>query len=318
MTKTKYIFIILFAASAILNVVLLINSRRGQKNESEPPAPASSYRLISPSSRVNIDSNIQNSQQIIHYADLKPPVEAEIKKYGAESNVGFFLQDANTGAWLGINEREGFNPASLLKIPVMMAVLRKTELGEISTGDTLETIEEDLDKNSGELHKKGAGHKMSVWKFIEEMILSSDNTAKNVLKRQLTDAELNSVFAHVGIPNPYSQAGDSMVTPRGYTRLFKSLYFSTYLSPELSEKALEIATDTEMENLLSAGIPYEIQVAHKYGERPDGLSDCGIVYHPQNPYYLCVMTRDLEVPQAKELITNLSKIVYRFVSGEEK
>ncbi len=316
MTRAKCIFIILLAVSILLNVILLVKSRHEPEQKNEKPT-ADSYRLISPSSQITIDSNIQDSRQILHYADLKPQIEAEIKKYGAENNVGFFLQDAQTGAWLGINEREGFNPASLLKIPVMMAVLKKVELGAISAGGILEIAEEDLDKNSGELHKKGAGHKMSVWGLIEEMILSSDNTAKHVLKRQLADAELNSVFAHVGIPNPYIQSGDSMVTPRGYTRLLKSLYFSTYLSPELSEKALAIATDTRMENLISAGIPYEIQVAHKYGERPDGLSDCGIVYHPQNPYYLCVMTRDMEVPKAKELITGLSKMVYQFVAGEK-
>jgi len=318
MTKTKYIFIILFAASMILNAVLLFKSRREPELKNEEKAAAPSYRLISPSSQINIDSNIQDSQQILHYADLKPRVEAEIEKYGAENDIGLFLQDINTGAWMGINEREGFNPASLLKIPIMLAVLKKVELGEISLKDPLAITEEDLDENAGELYQKGAGHQMAVWDFIEEMILSSDNTAKNVLKRQLTGAELNSVFAHIGIPNPYAPSGDSLVTPRGYTRLFKSLYFSTYLPPYLSEEALAIASDTEMENLLSAGIPYEIQTAHKYGERPDGLSDCGIIYHPQNPYYLCVMIRDMEVPKARELIVSLSKIVYQFVADENK
>lgn len=318
MTKAKYIFTIIFAASILLNAVLLVKFFREPESKNEETAAAPSYRLISPPSRIIIDSNVQDSRQIIHYADLKPRIEAEIQKYGAENNIGFFLQDINTGAWMGINEREGFNPASLLKIPIMLAVLKKVELSEMTINNPLEIIEEDLDENAGELYQKGAGYQMPVWNFIEEMMLSSDNTAKNVLKRQLSGAELNSVFAHVGIPNPYAPSGDSLVTPRGYTRLFKSLYLSTYLPPDLSEKALEITTDTEMENLLSAGIPYEIQAAHKYGERPDGISDCGVIYHPQNPYYLCVMTKDLEIPKAKELIINLSKMVYQFVDDGEK
>lgn len=318
MRKTKYTFIILLAASIILNAVLLFKSRRPEFKNEEKAAATPFYRLVHPSSQIAIDSNVQDSRQIIHYVELKPRIENEIKKYGAENNIGVFLQDVNTGAWLGINERNGFDPASLLKIPIMLAVLKKVELGEMSLKDSLAIAEKDLDENAGELYQKGAGYQTTAWDFIEEMILSSDNTAKNVLKRQLSDAELNSVFAHIGIPNPYAPSGDSLVTPRGYTRLFKSLYFSTYLPPELSEKALEITTDTEMENLLSAGIPYEIQAAHKYGERPDGLSDCGIIYHPQNPYYLCIMTKDLEIPQAKELIVNLSKMVYRFVDNGKK
>ena len=272
------------------------------------------YKLTNPLQKENIDSNVESSDAVLHYSGLREILESEIERFGAKENTGFFLQDIRTGAWLGVKEREGFNPASLLKIPLMMAMLKKVKLDEISLDSTLEITEEDLDKNSGRLHEKGVGYKMTVWDFIEEMILSSDNTAKNVLKRQLNDAELNSVFAHVGIPNPYSQSGDSLVTPRGYTRLFKSLYYSSYLSPELSEKALEITTDTKMENLISAGIPYEIQVAHKYGERSNGLSDCGIVYHPQNAYFVCAMTRDMEIPQARDLIVSLSKIVYTFIS----
>lgn len=310
----KQIIYAVFIISLSLNFFLVFKLRQEKNNKAI--ARDEPYKLINFNQKEFIDSNIQNENAILHFNNLKPQIEQEIDKFDARENIGIFLQDSQTGAWLGINEREGFNPASLLKVPIMLAVMKKVKLNEISLDDTLEITSEDIDKNSGELYEKGAGYQMSIWKFIEEMILSSDNTAKNVLKRQLTDAELNSVFTHIGIPNPYSQSSDSMVTPRGYTRLFKSLYFSSYLSQELSEKALEITTDTKMENLLSAGIPYEVQVAHKYGERPDGLSDCGIVYHPKNTYYICVMTRNMEIPKAKKLIINLSKITYDFFSEE--
>ncbi|MCX6765472.1 MAG: class A beta-lactamase-related serine hydrolase [Candidatus Moranbacteria bacterium] len=307
----KKIIYIFLTVSLLINVFFVF-----KLSFKEEPAKNTTklFKMISDNQKQFIDSNIQEGNAILHFNGLKPQLEQEINNFDAQKNIGIFLQDSRTGAWLGINEREGFNPASLLKIPIMLAVLRQIDLNELSLNTILEITPDDLDKNSGELYKKGTGYKMSVWDFIEEMILASDNTAKEVLKRQLTDAELNSVFAHVGIPNPYAQTNDSLVTPRGYTRFFKSLYFSTYLSPELSDKALEITTDTKMENLLSAGIPYEVQIAHKYGERPDGLSDCGIVYHPKSTYFICIMTRDMEVPKAKELIANLSKIIYESIS----
>ncbi|MBM3257867.1 MAG: serine hydrolase [Candidatus Nealsonbacteria bacterium] len=308
------IFIILFILSIGLNVILGFRLKEIKKPPSQPQSPEkSSFKLVNPISPI-IDSNIQESSVILHYIDLKPKIEEEIQKFKAEKNAAFFLQDVQTGAWLGINEREGFMPASLLKVPIMMAFLKKVDREEVKLTDFVELTAEDLDKNAGKLYQKGVGTKMTIWDLIKEMILTSDNTAKNALKRQLTEAELNAVFAHVGIPNPYVLQNGQVVSPRGYTRILKSLYFATFLSPSLSEKALDIMTDTEMENLISAAIPSEVQVAHKFSERPDGLGDCGIVYQPKNPYFLCMMTKDMEIPKAKELITNLSKIVYLYVS----
>lgn len=274
-----------------------------------------SYRYINPLQKNLIDSNVQNQAIILHFNNLNEKLTKEIEKYQGTGKTGLFLQNAKTGAWLGINEKEGYNLASLLKIPIMMAVLKKVDREEIKLNDTIELTQEDLDKNAGNLYKKGAGFKITVWDLIKEMILSSDNTAKNALKRNLSDAEINAIFTHVGIPNPYNSNTEESVTPRGYIRMFKSLYYSTFLSPELSEKALDITTDTQVESLISAGAPSQIQVAHKYGERPDGISDCGIVYYDEDPYFLCVMTKDLELPKAIELIKKLSNLIYQFISS---
>lgn len=301
------LLIILLIASLGINAFLLNRFFRST-------APKTSYRLINPLTKTIIDSNIQNSNLILHYQDLKPQIETIIQTATADTSVSIFLQDINTGAWLGINERNGFIPASLLKIPIMMAVFKRVDREEIKLTDTVSLVKEDLDPQSGTLYQKGEGYNISYSDLIKSMILTSDNTAKNALKRQLTDPELNAIFAHVGIPNPYSSTNGQTVSPRGFSRIFKSLYLSTFLSPDLSEKALDLTTDTQMENLISAGVSPEIQVAHKYGERPDGLSDCGIIYHPQNPYFLCIMTKEMTVPQAKQLIIELSNRIYQYIS----
>src|SRR4030042_4888148 len=301
--------------SLVLNAYLVFRLHGNQNNDpSKENSP--DHKLINPLQKEAIDSNIQADSAILHYSGLKEQLEKEIGGLENEKNIGLFLQDSQTGAWLGINEKEGFNPASLLKMPIMMAILKKVDRGEINLNDKIKLAEEDLDQNSGQLYQKGAGWEISVWDLLKEMILASDNTAKNALKRQLSETELNAVFAHVGIPNPYLDSNGQMVTPRGYSRMFKSLYFSTFLPDSLSEKALDLTTDTRMENLISAGFPAEIQTAHKYGERPDGVSDCGIIYNPKSAYFLCVMTKDIEISKVKELIVSSSRIIYDFVSSQ--
>jgi beta-lactamase class A len=272
-----------------------------------------SYHLTKNKTPFIDSSTSNNTNPILQYNNLKPLILSEIETYDDPINIGFFLQDTETGAYLGINEKEGFHPASLLKIPVLMAIFKRAERNEIKLNDLVTIMPEDLDQNYGQLYKEGAGSQHSYINLAEYMILNSDNTAKNALRRQLSNDELNAVFTHMGIPNPYFE-NNQLITPRDYNRFFKSLYFSTFINQYYSEKILDLATDTQTENLLSRFVPPEIQISHKFGERPDGLSDCGIIYEPKNPYFLCIMTKNIPIIKAGELIAKLSAITYQHIS----
>jgi beta-lactamase class A len=70
-----------------------------------------------------------------------------------------------------------------------------------------------------------------------------------------------------------------------------------------------------------AGVPAGISVANKFGERElaDGtrqLHDCGIVYHPERPYVLCVMTKGASFEQLSRTVADVSQLVYREIDTE--
>ncbi len=44
--------------------------------------------------------------------------------------------------------------------------------------------------------------------------------------------------------------------------------------------------------------------------------DCGIVYYPDSPYLLCVMTRGKDTGQLESIIGKISQITYQFM-GEK-
>ena len=79
---------------------------------------------------------------------------------------------------------------------------------------------------------------------------------------------------------------------------------------------------------LQAGIPASVEVAQKFGERQvflhDGtlsyreLHDCGIVYAPDNPYILCVMTRGHDFASLSSTIRDISKVVYDYVAAQNR
>ncbi len=82
-------------------------------------------------------------------------------------------------------------------------------------------------------------------------------------------------------------------------------------------------TKTKFNKGLRAGISEDMEVAHKFGEHTtyytDGrapdyqLHDCGIIYHPKKPYFVCVMTKGKTLENMERVIAEVSRIAEAFV-----
>lgn len=305
----KKVFTVILISSILLNAILIL------KILIPDFGITGSAVKIEPEINKNLANNVESKDFILHYGDLRLKIEEEILKPNEQNDVGFFIQDLRTGSWAGKNERTGFAPASLLKIPIMIAILKKVDRGELSLNSKLVIRSEDIDDTYPTTYEKKAGEEVTIKELLKCMITNSDNTAKNTLIRQLFSYEVDDIFKHVGIPNPYlPENQDKTTSPRDYSRFFKSLYFSTYLSPELSKFALSLTTNTQTENLIPEGVPSNVEVAHKFGiYNEEELHDCGIIYHEKNPYILCIMTRNLGSVKGADIIRKISKEAYDFV-----
>ncbi len=90
----------------------------------------------------------------------------------------------------------------------------------------------------------------------------------------------------------------------------------------MSAKALTYLVNSEFKEGIAGGVPSEIKVAHKFGERTlsadlKHLHDCGIVYYPDNPYILCVMTRGNNYQELSNIIKTISKMTYDEVESRK-
>jgi len=157
----------------------------------------------------------------------------------------------------------------------------------------------------------------------------SDNTAFNMLKDAInetltkkagSDNEILFIYDYLDIPKDSSE--DTLdISPKNFSSILKSLYFSSYLSYDNSNEVLDILLKRDKSyNMLSAAVPKEIRVADKFGvvNREDQgvlvTSDCGIIYVPKRQYILCVMVKD-EPEKAANIILTVSRMVYQFVSN---
>lgn len=238
------------------------------------------------------------------------------------TEVSIYYKDLNSGAWIGVNEKSNFTPASLLKVPIMISLYKRAEDNPSVLEEKLiyEPVDKDTEQNIKPEVELKSGEYYTVDDLIAHMITYSDNNASYALEEVLTDEEFFKIFSDLGLGSIQDiTTTEDYMSVKEYAGFFRILYNASYLNKEYSMKALELLTQTTFNDGIVSGVPEGIEIAHKFGERTldntyvKQLHDCGIVYHPQKPYILCVMTRGTNFRDMKAILKQISSTVYSAV-----
>jgi beta-lactamase class A len=172
-----------------------------------------------------------------------------------------------------------------------------------------------------------SGKTYTINELIFRMIAYSDNAANHLLQSYLKKFSpkedlLEETFKELGVIDPKKDIYTEALSAKTYGSFFRLLYNSSYLSKEFSNRSLEYLTLSDYGHGISKTIPKGISVAHKFGERflAEGrvqLHDCGIIYYPENPYLLCVMTEGGDFAKLSEIISSVSKEVWEEINSRK-
>lgn len=315
--ERKKILIIIAGISIFINVILFL-SVASLSPKNNPPLPSSDdnsylkYPLLS--KRVFLDDP---NDLIINFNELRSALRFYVQNVDP-NNLSLYFEYLPSGSSVGVNDTMELRLASLSKIPTAMAIYQQIEKGKLKPDQLLTISKDNLDTKFGELWKMGAGKTISVENAVRLSLIYSDNTAYNVLISALKNSDIDDVYDSLDIPRDH-QNNLPIVSPKNYSSILRTLYLSTYLNTDDSQKILSLLTQTVFNDKLPAGVPQGILVAHKIGvfEETDTktsiYNDCGIVYAPKRPYLLCVMFKGNE-DNAKKHMVNISKLIYSFVS----
>lgn len=250
-------------------------------------------------------------------AQLLALLEQE-KKTGTVSEASIYFRDLNNGPWLGINEDLKFSPASLLKVPLAIAYYHAEE----NTPDVLTQEIEFMGPRGVTVAHYPPREPLqeqrvyTVRDLIERMLEDSDNDATAILGQYLPIEQTQEVYKDLGVQT-VTDYDTYTIDVRTYASFLRILFNASYLSQKSSEEVLDILTHSRFTEGLQAGVPSDIKIAHKFGERTideargfNQLHDCGIVYVPQRPYILCVMTQGKSYEQLAAFIEEVSRQVY--------
>jgi beta-lactamase class A len=269
------------------------------------------------------------------YGSLQRILQQEadaLVQQGDATRISVYFRNMDSGHWTGVRPADNFTPASLMKVPLMIAYFNMTRTDPNALDKTY-ALPAQSDKNGSEYFKPShplpLGQTYTVQELIDAMIKYSDNNAEDLLNTQVPQSALSDVYFNFGVAPTPDQTSDN-TSSIDYMRFFRILYNATYLGRARSQQALQTLSQTDFNDGLVAGVPAGTVVSHKFGERTVNienpstgavtlgkreLHDCGIVYYSGSPYGICVMTEGTDFTKLAAAIAELSKTTYQAVQG---
>lgn len=258
---------------------------------------------------------VSQKDLIVNIQPLRDSINIE---YENDKDISVYFEYLPTGANISLNKDAEFYPASLLKVPVAMAVAKKIERGDWKWSNELVLMPTDKDNKFGTLYKEPSNSKFTIEEIVRRSLSDSDNSAHFILVRNLEMDEMSDVYDHMGLDGFLKTEGS--LSAKKYSVMMRALYAASYISEENSQKLLKYLSQSPFSQYVQQGIPRDVVFAHKIGvddERKVYL-DSGIIYTKGRPYLLTVMTKNKNQETAQKIMADISKKAYNYVSDYEE
>jgi hypothetical protein len=277
----------------------------------------------------NIDCTI-SEQKMQNLTDLEKKMSILVEGYknsGMAKRVSIFVRDLKSSRFAGIDDNDVYYMASLLKTPLIIGGYKLAEVEpkildqEIKYKGVPNLYDEQVVKSDEKL-KLGSSY--SIKELMRRAIVYSDNTAAQILFDYYPKEFMDRIMQALGIQitRPTGE-NENLMTARTYSNVFRLLYNTSYLTPEYSNDALSILTQTVFNKGATAKLPKSVIVAHKFAERtirdPSNsqltvkqFHECGIVYAKDGiePYTFCIMTEGSNYEDLESVIRDISLEIY--------
>ena len=282
--------------------------------------------------RQSLQPDLQDARKVRELKPFRYKVSALIDEARADevaSFVAVYFRDLDNGNWFGINDQEPFSPEGQLKIPLMIAYFKWAESNPLVLRKKLPVTKH---TSGGEPvflrppRELEPGRSYSVNDLIFRMIAYGDNAAYDVLAAHLPPKHRNRIYTDLYV-NYDPLKKEDLLSLSAYASFFRVLFNASYLSEEMSEKALRYLSRSSFRGGIAAGVPPDIDVAIKAGERvieQTGdteqlqLHEFGIIYHPGRPFLLGVTARGTDFDDLSRLIKDITKLIYTEVDHQSQ
>jgi beta-lactamase class A len=227
---------------------------------------------------------------------------------GFAGDVGVYVRHLGTGATVAIAADDTFPTASMVKLPILLALYDHVEAGRMSLSDQ-HPFPDSLRRDDAEdvLKAFRDGERISLEKLAFLSMSLSDNTASVWLQQMVGGGHaVNGWLERHGFrvtrvnsrtpgrEEDWRRWGWGQTTPREMAELLVMVREGHAVSPAASERMYRTLTAPYWHDRGLSMIPPHVQAASKQGWVMRSRSEVMLVHSPAGDYVLCVVTRNQE------------------------
>ncbi|HSK78350.1 MAG TPA: serine hydrolase [Thermoanaerobaculia bacterium] len=240
-----------------------------------------------------------------------------------------------TGLTIEREEHVSFHAASTMKVPVMMALYRAVERGELSLGQPIPVKNEFRSIVDGSAYTldpaedgdpdlyQAVGGTRPLAELIRRMIIRSSNLATNLLIERIGASRATDLMRELGAyeiqvlrgvedGKAYTAGLNNLTSAKDLRIALEALVDGKTFSERSSSEMIEILKAQEFNEKIPAQLPKGIPIAHKTGDITGIHHDAAIVFPPdEKPYVLVVLTEGFrDEKEANRVIAEISRAVW--------
>src|SRR6266702_1240644 len=245
--------------------------------------------------------------------------------------MGVAILDLTDGRTFLRNADRVFPAASSIKLAILLELYRqdqearagakgKARLDDIYTFDPKDLVEDS---------RIMAGLTPGVTRVTNRdlaqfMVAVSDNAAANILIDRVGKDNVNAMLRGLGLTKTMlrrkmmdigaARRGDeNIATPQEMARLLEMIYKGKALNKELTDELIKRLKTLKKDSYLSYELPAGVELADKPGTLDGVRNDSGIVFAPNRPFAISVMTAyDRDEKAAERAISEVALEAYRY------
>ncbi len=222
--------------------------------------------------------------------------------------VGLCVKNLKTGEEFTYRADEVMPTASLCKLATMVAAYRRADAGRVDLSHMITLKQSDLVRGSGVLTDHfSAGTQISLRDAIRLMIVYSDNSATNLVTDAIGMKATSEEMTGLGFPETKihskvfkrntsafpqrsSKYGLGSTTARETVQLLEQIHRRQCAIEESCVAMLEHLSACDDDAKIAAGLPKGTRYANKTGAISNVRCDGGIIFAPNGPIAICVLT----------------------------
>lgn len=231
-------------------------------------------------------------------------------------DIGFFYKNLSTGESFGYRERDMFQAASVIKLPIYAVVMKLWAEGKLELSEKIVCRDEDKLPPCGALYFFTGDVEVDINTLCGLMISLSDNAATNLLIKRLGLDFLNEQFKEIGLKDTHlerllfdaegsAKGLENRIVPAEMGELLERIYRHSFINEEVSARMEKLLLEQQINHKIPGYLPEGTPVAHKTGE-DDGITNDVAVVYSENPCVICFASNFTDVPAAERAIREIS------------